>query len=127
MLYNVAASIKIALVLNLRQLTDYWQVHGHAHGGRRAHLTLVNAGVATLRITQLKRPILGLRIVQRWKSLIWRVSESIHGEQVQITVTHPRDLQNERNECVMIVITHESEVCYTSRRLVLFDFKKSKT
>lgn len=74
-------------------LTDYVQVHKMAHVRCRRYLTLVDAGVAMLRVLDLQAPVFRVRMVYRPEPLIGSVRVAADRQQMDVPVTDPRHLQ----------------------------------
>lgn len=67
----ISAIIIIDLVLSPNEdITDNIKMDIMAHVRRGRHLTLVNAGIAVLRVLNLQYPVLGLGLVDGAKPLI---------------------------------------------------------
>lgn len=76
-----------------KALTDHIQVHDVTHVWRRRDLTLVITAVPKLRILDLQRPIVRLRVVDRPESLVVRVRVTADGEQMNVPMPDPGNLQ----------------------------------
>jgi hypothetical protein len=87
----------------LRVLTDYGEVHGVADGGRGAHLALIEPGVPPLWVANLQHPVFCLGRVDGLKPLVTRVSIAPDGQQMNVSVAHPRHLPT--NGTVKLPIT----------------------
>lgn len=74
-------------------LTDDVQVDEVAHVRRRRYLAFVDAAVAMLRVLDLQRPVLRVRVVDGPEPLVARVRVPADGEQVDVAVPHPRYLK----------------------------------
>ena len=61
--------------------------------GRGRHLALVDSSVPVLWVLDLQHPVLGLWLVDRLEALVSRVGVPAHGQQVDVPVPYPRDLQ----------------------------------
>jgi hypothetical protein len=74
-------------------LTDDVQMDEVAHVWRRADLALVDAGVAVLRVLDLKGPVFTVRVMDRAESLVTCVRIPAHRKQVDVAMSHPGHLQ----------------------------------
>ena len=77
-----------------RVLTYDVEMYEVAHVRRGADLTLVDAGVAVLRVLDLQRPLVRVRVMDGPEALVARVRVPAHGQQVDVAMPHPRDLQH---------------------------------
>lgn len=77
-----------------RVLTYDVEMYEVAHVRRGADLTLIDAGVAMLRILDLQRPLVRVRVMDGPEALVARVRVPAHGQQVDVAVPHPGDLQH---------------------------------
>lgn len=64
-----------------------------AHGGRRAHLALINPAISALRVPDLERPIFRHGVMDAHETLVGSVSKPTHCQQMQVPVPYPRDLE----------------------------------
>jgi len=69
-----------------------------AHVRRGADLTLVDARVAVLRVLDLQRPLVRVRVMDGPEPLVACVRVPADGQQVDIAVPHPRNLQHIPNQ-----------------------------
>ncbi len=74
-------------------LTHDAELHEEAPDGLRADLALVPAGVSLVGVLDLQHPLVRLRAVQRLVAQIGRVCVPAHGQDVQVVVPDPGDLQ----------------------------------
>lgn len=72
--------------------TDNVQHDRMADGRRRRDLALVDAGVFLLGVPNAQRPLLGVRRVQRLEALVRGVRVASDRQQVDVAMSHPRDL-----------------------------------
>jgi hypothetical protein len=72
-----------------RVLTYDVEMYEVAHVRRGADLTLVDAGVAVLRVLDLQRPLVRVRVMDGPEALVARVRVAAHGQQVDVAVPHP--------------------------------------
>lgn len=75
------------------KLTDHIQIHDMTHVRRRGYLTLVITAVPKLRIFDFECPVVRLCIVDRPESLVVRVRVTTDGEQMNVPVPDPGNLQ----------------------------------
>lgn len=78
--------------MGLRVITDNVQEHELADGRCSRNLTLVHALVLALRVPYPQRPLLSVRGVHRLEPLIRCVRVPAHGQQMDITMSHPGHL-----------------------------------
>lgn len=69
------------------------QVDKVADVGRGRDLAFVDPTVPVLRVLDLQHPVLRVRLVDRLEALISRVGVPAHRQQVDVSVSDPRDLQ----------------------------------
>lgn len=77
-----------------RVLTYDIEMYEVAHVRRGADLTLVDAGVTVLRVLDLQRPLVRVWVMDGPEALVARVRVPAHGQQVDVAVPHPRNLQH---------------------------------
>ena len=80
-------------------ITDNVQEHKLARGRGGGYLAFVDALVLALGVADTQRPLLCVRRVHRLEALVRRVRVPAHGEQVDVTMSHPGHL----------LIEHEAE------------------
>jgi hypothetical protein len=79
-------------------LTDHGEIHGVTDGGRGAYLALIKARVPPLRVTNLQHPVFCLGRVDGLKPLVTCVGVAPDGQQMNVSVAHPRHLPNKRRK-----------------------------
>ena len=77
----------------------------HMWGSR--DLAFVKPAISMLRIFYLERPIIWLHVVNCAKPLVIRVCVSSNGQQMDISISHPRNLQTHLEQKV----TERSRIC----------------
>lgn len=75
------------------KLTYYGEIYRVPNWWRSADLTLVDAGVAVLRILDLKGPVFTVRVMDSTEPLVTCVCIPAHRQKVDVTMSHPRHLQ----------------------------------
>lgn len=85
-------------------ITDNVQEHELADGWRGRNLTFIDALVLALRVPDPQRPLLGVRRVHRLKALVRRVRVPTHGQQMDVTMSHPGHLLIEHDAERMIKV-----------------------
>lgn len=67
----------------------------------RGYLAFIDSSVLTLRITYFEYPFLRMWRVQRLKSLVTCISITSHCQQVDVTMSHPRNLKRQQNQSTL--------------------------
>lgn len=64
----------------------------------RAYLAFVNACIPRLRPLDLQDPLVGLRMVVGLEALVAGIGVHPHGQDVDVTVSHPGDLKRKAQD-----------------------------
>lgn len=94
-------------------LTHNAQENRVANGWSSRDLALVDARILALGIAYAQGPVLGMRRVHRLEALIRRVRVATHGQQMNVPMPHPGDLQrqakSEPNETRVLLRLHHKQ------------------
>lgn len=83
------------------------------------HLALVDAGVPVLGILDLECPVFGLLLVDGTEALVARVSVPSNCEQMDVSVSHPRHLEQKVYKCYLMLKWHQIHTLSGNVRLGL--------
>lgn len=70
------------------------------NGRRSGYLAAIPASVSLLQVVDLEEPVLRLVGVQCCEALVGGVAEPTHRQQVNVSMSHPRDLHTGPWQCI---------------------------